>query len=265
MMDLQELISRARFIFSGAPKRFEAFKLVNGKNSTKDIANKTGRSLSSVLQDLQKLKDLELIQEKRNDNAIIKKDGASIFIKNPLVKHISNSYFSDISDVKKFVKEKITKEGKIKSISPLHIPNEGEILDICKRGEDQHYEFKMPGIKMEDLSEEIAAFLHTKSGGFIFYGIDDSGTILGSDCIRQEFDQRIQNSIRNTITPHPNIEIHDKDVMGTKIILIMVPPWDKKSIYQFTKKQRYLIRKGTNKFALSPDELRKISKGEYVI
>lgn len=64
MPDLQELISRARFIFSGAPKRLDVFKLINGKNSTKDIAKKTGRSLSSLLQDVEKLRDLELIQEK---------------------------------------------------------------------------------------------------------------------------------------------------------------------------------------------------------
>ena len=117
---------------------------------------------------------------------------------------------------------------------------------------------------MEDLAEEIAAYLHTKSGGILFYGIDDGGTVLGTDLVRQEFDQRIQNSVRNTISPAPHIDIKEKNVMGIKIILIVIPPWDRKSLYQYTKKGRYLVRKGTNKFAIQPEELKKLSRGDYV-
>ena len=76
MADLQELISRARFTFSGAPKRFDVFNLINGKNSTKDISRKTGRSLSAVLQDIQRLRDFELIMEKQDKAGAVKKDGA---------------------------------------------------------------------------------------------------------------------------------------------------------------------------------------------
>lgn len=61
MANLQETILRARFIFSNAPKRYEVFRNINGKNSTKDIAIKTTRSLSAVCQDIEKLKDFELI------------------------------------------------------------------------------------------------------------------------------------------------------------------------------------------------------------
>ncbi len=53
-MELQELISRGRFIFSGAPKRLEVFKLINGKRSTKDLARETGRSHNSILNDIKK-------------------------------------------------------------------------------------------------------------------------------------------------------------------------------------------------------------------
>ena len=47
-----------RLLFSGAPKRLEAFKLVNGKRSSKDISRKTGRSLSSVLNDIKIMRDM---------------------------------------------------------------------------------------------------------------------------------------------------------------------------------------------------------------
>lgn len=263
-MELQEIIARARFILSGAPKRFHVFNLINGKNSSKDIAKKTGRSLSSVLNDIEKLRDFELIREKNDKNGVVKKDGALVYEKAPLIKHISESYFSDLADTTKLVKKKAKKTPRDLRISSIRVPSENEILDICKYGEDQLYEFKSPGIKTEDIAEEIAAYLHTKSGGILFYGVDDDGTVLGSDISRQEFDQRIQNSIRTTISPAPHIEIRDKDVMGAKIILVIIPPWNRKSLYQYTKKSRYLIRKGTNKFALQPDELKKLSHGKYV-
>jgi hypothetical protein len=53
-MNLQELVARARLLFEGAPKRKEVFNFINGKKSAKDIAKKTGKSLSATLQDLQK-------------------------------------------------------------------------------------------------------------------------------------------------------------------------------------------------------------------
>lgn len=262
MISLQELITRGRFIFSGAPKRLEVFKLINGKLSTKEISKKTGRSLSSVLQDIEKIRDLELIEKKRNKDGIIKKDGAGVYGKNPVIKHVPIIYFSGVTKIKTTSAKKESKQKKKKS--GIHIPNEKEILDICRNGEDQLYEFKSPGTKMETISEEIAAYLHTKKGGIIFYGVDDNGAIIGSDLKRQDFDQRIQNSIRNTISPSPNIIIKEKKVMGYNIILIIIPPWDKSNIYQFTKKDRYLIRKGSNKFALKPNEIKKLVKGDYV-
>lgn len=265
MINLQEIISRTRFILSGAPKRRDVFKLINGKNSTKEIAKKTGRSLSSILQDIEKLKDLEIIQEKKIYDTVVKKEGASVFEKTSLIKHIPDTYFNDVANTAKLVKKEDNKTHKFKNISSIHIPNEKEILDICNNGENQLYEFKSPGTKMENLSKEIAAFLHTKNGGILFYGIDDSGTIVGSDISRQDFDQRIQNSIRNTIKPHPIIDIKDKNVYGAKIMLILIPPWNRKNFYQFTKSEKYLIRRGTNRFVISPEELEKLKKGKYVV
>jgi len=104
MVDLQELISRGRFIFSNASKRKEVFNLVNGKRSTKEIATKTGRSLSVVIQDLEKLRDVELVKEKRNENNIVKKDNATVYEKVPLIKHVPSSYFNSISKTNKLLK-----------------------------------------------------------------------------------------------------------------------------------------------------------------
>ena len=125
-------------------------------------------------------------------------------------------------------------------------------------------EFKALGVDVEKITREISAFLHTKSGGIIFYGIDDEGSIVGSNLTRHQLDDRVQNSVRNTISPPPNIEVKEQNVMGTKVLLVMVPPWDRKTIYQCTKTGNFNIRKGSNVFVLRPDELKKLHKGEYV-
>jgi len=264
MITLQELISRGRFIFQGAPKRLEVFKLIDGKRSSKEIAIKVGRSHSSVLNDIKKIKDLELIREKIINGQTLKKNGSTVFGKNPIIRHVPYTYFSDVVNTNILLKKEEKKREKMSRQRKVHIPNENEILDICKHGEDQLYEFKSPGTNVEKITKEIAAFLHTKDGGIIFYGVDNDGSIIGSDIRRQDFDQRIQNSIRNTISPSPSVEIKEKKVMGHSILLIVIPPWDRKTLHQY-KDRRFYIREGTNVFALKSDEIKKLTKGKYII
>lgn len=266
MVDLQELISRARFIFQNAPRRLQVFKLTNGKRSTKDVARKTGRSMSSVLQDIEKLRDMELIEEKKDKRGnAIKKDRAAVYQKTALIKHVALGYFRDVSQTGRTVTRVSPKRIIGRKLTTIHVPSENEILDICKYGEDQLREFKAPGTATSKITKEIAAFLHTRNGGVILYGIDDDGAVIGSDLRRQRFDQKIQNSIRNTISPQPTIEIKERNVMGSKVIIIVVPPWDRKTIYQYTMDKRYYIRRGTNVFALQPDEIVKLSRRQYVV
>jgi len=266
-MELHELITRGRFIFSGAPKRLEVFRLINGERSTKEISIKTGRRLNAVLNDVKKLKDFELIQPKKDKQGnIIKKDGCTVYEKVPLIKHVPFSYFSDAAKSSHLLaKRRIQKRVYSKKISPIRIPSEGEILSICKSGESQIYEFKAPGVDVTKLAKEIAAFLNTKKGGLIFYGIDDDGAIVGSNIRKQDFDQMVQNSVRNTISPPPSIEIKERNVLGYKVLVIVVPPWDRKSIYMYRKDGRVYIRKGTNVFVATPEELKKLGRGEYVV
>jgi hypothetical protein len=264
-MELQELISRGRFVFSGAPKRFEVFKLINGKKSTREIARKTGKSLGSTLNDVKKLKDMGIIQPKTDTKgSLIKKDGGTVYEKVPLIRHIPLSYFQDIVKAqRKFVeKEKIHKRIKAKFTPPI-VPSENEILDICKSGEDQLYEFKAPGTDIRKLTKEIAAFSNTKMGGLIFYGVEDDGSIIGTDLRRQELDQSLQNSVRNTIAPSPIIEIKEKDVLGHQILIIFTPPWNKKDVYHY--EGRVYLRKGTNVFIATPEESRKLFSGTPVV
>ena len=266
-VDIQEIISRGRFVFAGVQKRLEVFKLVDGKRSAKDISRKTGRSLSSVLRDIKMMNDYELIKEKTsNEGTVLKRHDSRIFEKAPLAKHIPISYFFGIEKMSKTgakLKDKTTK-GKDYGVRPLSVPSPHEILDICRYGEDQIYEFKDPRVQMSKISKEIAAFLHTKNGGILFYGIGDDGSIIGSDLTRQKFDQSLQNSVKNTISPQPYIEIKESEVLGHKIILIIIPPWDRKSLYQYND-GRFYIRRGTNVFVVSPSDMKRLSNGKIIV
>ena len=244
----------------------QVFKLTNGKNSTKEVSLKVHRSLSVVNQDYEKLRDMELVRVRENgEGQVIKKNSSQVYEKVPLIKHVSLSYFEPVSNTDILVKKNKKAKNILKKSSSARIPNDKEILDIAKQGEDQLYEFKEPGVETEKITREIAGFLHTKEGGIIFYGITDDGTIVGTTINRQKMDEKIQNSLRYTISSHPEIKIISKNVMGSEILLIVVPPWDKKTIYQYTKDNRYYIRRGTNVFALKPEEIQKLSKGEYVV
>ncbi|MFA4890020.1 MAG: RNA-binding domain-containing protein [Candidatus Paceibacterota bacterium] len=264
-MNLQELVARARLLFEGAPKRRQVFNLVNGKKSGKELARKSGKSLSATLQDLQKMKDLELITFKINDDGTtLKKENSTVYEQAPLLKHLPNSYF-DAPEKVAVVKPKITTSTKSKNavMRTLAIPSIQQILDICCSGEDQLYEFKSARTIMEKLSKEVCAFANTKQGGIIFYGVEDDGAIENSDVTRQKFDQSIQNSIKYNITPTPAVKIIEKDVLGYKIILIIIPSWNKKDVHHF--QDAIYIRRGTNVFKAKADEARKLHNGEYVI
>lgn len=102
MIEIQELIARGRFIFSGAEKRLGVFKLANGKRTAKEIARKMGRSQSSVLQDIKMMLDMGLIRKKKNrEGAEIKRGKSLVFEKAPIAKHIPMAYFNDVAETRK--------------------------------------------------------------------------------------------------------------------------------------------------------------------
>ncbi len=266
MVDLQELIVRGRVIFDGASRRLDVFNLVNGVRSTREIARRAGRGLSAVDQDIEKIKDMELIQEKTNGKGeVIKKNGSVVYEKHPVIKHVSVSYFGDVANTSKLIKKTPRGSARTARAPTIHVPTETEILDICKQGEDQLHEFKAPGVAADKITKEIAGFLHTKGGGIIFYGVDDGGAIIGTDMRRQDFDQKIRNSVRNTVSPSPSIEIKERKVMSSVVLLVVIPPWDRKTVYQNTMDGRYYIRHGTNIFALKPEEMKKLNQGVPVV
>jgi predicted HTH transcriptional regulator len=263
-MDLQELISRGRFVFAGAPERLRVYGLVDGRRTAKDLAKLTKRHVNNVHRDLRRLADIGLIEERTKGGETLEKDGFGLYDKTPLARTVPLSYFSGPVRLPNR-KEVVTAapKGKGKRPQPLPVPTETTILDMCKSGEDQTLEFKAPGTDVRKITKEVAAMLHTRLGGIILYGVDDDGTISGSDVSRQKLDQPLQNSIKNSIAPAAVVFIKSVSVLGTEVLVVIVPPWNKREVYQFDEK--VYLRKGTNVFAAKPEELRKLHRGEYVI
>lgn len=264
-MDLQELISRGRFVFAGAPERLRVYGLVDGRRTAKDLAKVTKRHINNVHRDLRRLADIGLIEERTRGGETIEKEGFALYDKTPLARTVPLSYFSGPIRLSNR-KEALTvsaPQGKGRRPLPLAVPTETAILDMCKSGEDQTLEFKAAGTDARKITKEVAAMLHTRLGGIILYGVEDDGTISGSDVSRQKLDQPLQNSIKNSIAPAAVVSLKSASVLGTEVLIVIVPPWNRRDVYQFDEK--VYLRKGTNVFAAKPEELRRLHRGEYVI
>jgi hypothetical protein len=95
------------------------------------------------------------------------------------------------------------------------------------------------------------------------YGVNDDGTISGSDVARQKFDPPLQNSVKNSIAPAAVVSLKSVSVLGKEVLVVVVSPWNRRDVYQFDEK--VYLRKGTNVFAAKPEELRKLHRREYII
>ncbi|HHX87370.1 MAG TPA: hypothetical protein GX693_04220 [Firmicutes bacterium] len=149
MAGLQEMIIRARFVFANSPQRLEVFRLVNGRLTVREISLKLGRSASNVGKEIKMMRDLGIINVKlAADGNAMKKGGAIIYDKNSLLKHVSKSYFQNVSDTAKFKKATLHKKASGIVADFPALPSATDILQIAKEGETHIYEFKSPGTEL---------------------------------------------------------------------------------------------------------------------
>src|ERR1035437_7050125 len=90
-MDLQELISRGRFIFAGAAERLGVYRLGDGRETAKELARLTKRHVNNVHRDLRQLADVGLIEERKKDGQVLAKDGFTLYEKTPLARTVPRS------------------------------------------------------------------------------------------------------------------------------------------------------------------------------
>jgi hypothetical protein len=262
---LQELITRGRFLMADAPSRLRVFQAVDGRSTAVDIATATARHVNNVRRDLTLLRDAGLIQSKvlADTAKTVTREGHPVYEQVPLARTISTKYFQPTAKRPEQA-ELSSREPRTRAKSiELAAPTENELLEIVRHGEDQLYEFKGPRTDVGKITREVAAMLNTSKGGMILYGVDDDGTIVGTEMSRQDFDQPLQNSIKNTVAPAAVVRLHSVSALGSDVLIVVVPPWNRTDIYQHADK--ILIRKGTNVFAARPEEVRRLHRGEAVV
>ncbi len=212
-MDLQELITRGRFVFAGASERLRVYGLVDGRRTAKDLAKVTKRHVNNVRRDLRRLADIGLIEVRTKRGEAIERDGFALYEKTQLARTVPLSYFSGPARIpnRSEVVMSPAPKAKGKRPQPLPVPTQTDILDMSKSGEDQTLEFKAAGTDVRKITKEVAAMLNTRSGGIVLYGVDDDGTIGGSDVSRQKLDQPLPSVITSKPAIHDHFKTGQRD------------------------------------------------------
>jgi hypothetical protein len=135
-----------------------------------------------------------------------------------------------------------------------------EIQRLCTAGEDQATEFKDSRVEARAVAKEVAAMLHNSRGGRILVGVSDDGSIVGCSATRQEFDQSLQNALRNSVRPAPTAAVHEVPIDAKRVLVVVVPSWNRQHVYQYDT--RIFVRKGTNVFAADTEECRRLYNGQ---
>jgi predicted HTH transcriptional regulator len=97
-----------------------------------------------------------------------------------------------------------------------------ELYDLIEAGEGPDIEFKRQFSSPEKIAKEIIAFANTR-GGYILFGVDDDGTVIGVRSEKSELDE-IEHAAQFLIDPPANIIAENVHAgRGLDIVLIRVP------------------------------------------
>lgn len=97
-----------------------------------------------------------------------------------------------------------------------------ELYDLIEAGEGPDIEFKRQFSSPEKIAKEIIALANTK-GGYILFGVDDDGTVVGVRSEKSELDE-IEHAAQFLIDPPARIIAENVHAgRGLDIVLIRVP------------------------------------------
>jgi len=101
--------------------------------------------------------------------------------------------------------------------------NDVDLKTLVELGESESLEFKASTTSLESAMRTVCAFLNSKRGGVVLFGVSDKGRIVG-----QDVSDKTQKTIayeRDKIEPYPDIEISYLPVeTGKTVIAIIVKP-----------------------------------------
>ena len=116
------------------------------------------------------------------------------------------------------------------------------LSEIIQSGEDSAVEFKSAEFRNDSLAKEIVAFSNM-SGGSIFIGVEDDGTISGIPV--NGIEERVVNICRNLVEPSVIPEIYSHlSPSGAKVLEVRIPKGSFKP-YKVKNTHRFYVRIGS--------------------
>lgn len=104
--------------------------------------------------------------------------------------------------------------------------NEQEALKLISEGENSKVEFKRKFTTFEKIARELIAFANSK-GGFIFFGVDDNGEIVGVKS-EKETEELLLVTAKSYCEPEIDLNIYVMEVEGKDIVIGEVKESDRK-------------------------------------
>lgn len=132
-----------------------------------------------------------------------------------------------------------------------------EIMNEIALGEDSQRQFKADFHNPEQVAAEIIAFLNS-SGGRIFIGVSDDGTVTGLDVDNiRRLNQLMTNSATQNVRPPASIRTRNVRIDEKVVILVDVPEGLNKPYCD--NEGRFWIKNGADKRKVnSPEELQRL-------
>ncbi len=99
--------------------------------------------------------------------------------------------------------------------------NYRELKELIEEGENLQCEFKLKFSTEEKIAKEMIAFANTK-GGYLIFGVDDDGSIMGVESEKEVADLVIQTA-KEYCVPPVEISIDFIEVKGKEIVIVSIP------------------------------------------
>jgi predicted HTH transcriptional regulator len=104
--------------------------------------------------------------------------------------------------------------------------NRRDLKDLIDEGETIQCEFKRLFTTPEKIAREMIAFANTK-GGYILFGIDDDGEIVGVQSEKAEAEM-INGAAKNYCEPPLAYSINFMELHGKEIVIVSIPESERK-------------------------------------
>jgi hypothetical protein len=142
-----------------------------------------------------------------------------------------------------------------------------QVALLAVQGEQQTIEYKrqLPATESEriKLARTVVAFANTQ-GGYLIYGVEREGAsgwqIVGVDPAAANAADDLIRTIRNRVTPDPEVEIVDTPVEGRRLIAVFVAPRTRRFFALNTTPPEFYVRRQANNFPATLTEIRELAE-----